>query len=443
MFFFVPPAGAQSDGTKNAYTAFVTALSALTAASNNLIQNERNAGRLTKIRQTLTAELLAKLPIQQSPPPPPVTTPSPTPTATQVRNTTISLRDALDEASLLCDFRSKKMEIVAKGDLSQRDKNASITIDQLETVAAQNYLNLVLSELKAITPPNATDIPSALKELFASYQIKAPSSSLLPDAVEKSRKGIEANCEDDLKEFEAAYYGKKIQIGPAVASAPSAASTGLPSLSFLGPAGSAFDTIVGIISPVFIGVANFIARVEQEQAIYQYLNQSGIQDGLNLEGDRLGRTESDYLFAQRLSLAGAFAEELALIRSTTIDLAKIDDCAAPSDVIAGRSPKGLPSLEFRACYHAVWSKYQSAVDDALKAAAAYDQVADAGDTNTALNSYNNIMKKYNEIAASRTVLSPDAFWSAVSQIVAFAGAVSDATSASNLAKLKKAIDSLK
>ena len=432
-------AGAQSVGTQNAYSAFVTALSALTAASNGVIQNERNAGRLDKIRQALTSELLAKLPSQQASP---IAPPSPPPAPGSA--TTISLRAALDESTMLCDFRWNTMKIVAKGDLSQRDKNASITVDQLATVAAQNYLNTVVSQLKGITPPAATDIPSALKELFASYQIKAPTTSLQPNAIEKIRKSVEASCEEDLKEFDAAYYGRKIQIGPAVASAPAAAAgTGLPSLSFLGPIGSAFDTIAGILSPVFIDVSNFIVAQKQKKEIADYLSSPGVEPALKTEGNALGRTESDYLFAQRLSLAGAFAEELAVIRSIKIDLAKIDDCAAPSDVISRRSPKGPPSVEFMACYHAVWAKYQSAVDDALKTATAYDQLADAGDTSTALNSYATIMYNYNDIVSSSDSVNSTDFWTAVSQIVTFAGAVTNATSSDNLAKIKKALDAVK
>ena len=441
---------AQPVPTQNSYTAFVAALSALTAAGNSVIQGERNAGRLAEIRQALTTKLLSTLPAKAqsaaaAAPAAPAAAGAQPPAKPA---TTISLDGVLDEALLLCHFRAAKIPIVDPGQLSRRDPEASITVNHLLTVAQQNYLNLVISQLQAITPPNASDIPSALKELFTSYQVNAPDASLQPSAVQKIAKQVEDSCDDDLKEFDAAYYGKKIQPPAGAASlaapVPLASATGLPALSFLGPIGVLFDTATGILAPVFVDLSNFIVAAREKRAISKFLSDTNRQKTLRDEGLALGRSTSDYLFAQRLEFAGAFAEQIAAIRSIDIDLTKIDSCKAPVDKMFARSASGAPSQFFMSCYHAVWAQLQDAVDNALKTASSYDQVADAGDTNTAINNYKKITTDSNFaiIANSSDVVSKDKFWQEVNDLISFAGAVSNAFSKSNVTKLQQAFDAV-
>jgi hypothetical protein len=435
---------AYADNTENAYNAFLIALSALTASSSSVIQNGRNAGRLDEIRKSLTAKLAAGLTGKPFP------TPSPPPAGQQpqpVPPKNFSLAD-LDESHLLCDLRAQTVEIVPKGQLSGRDAKASITVDQIELVAAQNYLNTVLTQLKGITPPNATDIPSALRELFTSYQVKAPVGGVQPKEIATARGAVLKSSNADLGEYDAAYYGYKIQLAPptpAAAAASAAITSGLPSLSFLGPWGAAFDTITNIFAPVVVGLSNIVANYQQQAAIQQYL--AAEKQELKGQGDALGRTESDFLFAERLSLAGTFAEQIAVIKSVTIDLTKIDECKAPLTDLEKRSADEagvfMPSAAFRLCYRAVWSKFQSAVDDALKTATAYDQIADAGDTSTALNAYANLTGRHYDTILNSQITNATDFWKSVNDLITFAGAVSNATSGKNLEDLKKAVDSLK
>ena len=100
-------------------------------------------------------------------------------------------------------------------------------------------------------------------------------------------------------------------------------------------------------------------------------------------------------------------------------------------------------MPFMLCYRVVWSQYQAAVDDALKMANSYDQLADAGDTSSALNAYSHIVEKNYDNVVNSSTNNPEEFWTAVNQLLIFAGAVSNATSGNNLATLKKAVESLK
>jgi hypothetical protein len=437
------PAPADSSGNDNAYAAFMTALSALTASSNAVLQGERSAGRLAKVRQLVTEKVAAGL---MSTP-----TPTPTPAGATPRPDSgppgkfVTLAGALDETYMLCNFRWDTVTIVAPKDLSARDAEAAVVIDQLATVAAENYLNAVLTQLKGITPPKATDIPSALKQIFTSYQIKAPIAGLQPAKVKNSRAIVKKSCEADLSEFDAAYYGQKIQFSavPAAVPAAAAAATGLPSLSFLGPWGAAFDTITGILAPALIDLSNLVASAEQRQEIQAYLSKPEVEGGLTDQGIGLGRTESYSLFAQRLSLAGQFVEQIAVVNAVKVDLSTVDACKATASDFATRSKSGAPSVSFMLCYRAVWADFQGPVADALKTATAYDQLADTGDTNTAFVAYGTLMENhYNSIVTSSTN-NPAEFWASVNQLITFAGAVAGATSGTNLDNLKKAIDSLK
>ena len=134
---------------------------------------------------------------------------------------------------------------------------------------------------------------------------------------------------------------------------------------------------------------------------------------------------------------------MAAIKSMKIDLKKIDACNGPLDQMAKPSSSGGPSPAFIMCYSGVWAQYHSAIDQALKTANQYDQLADAGDTNTALVAYDKLITDdYDKVVNSSTD-NPKEFWSAVNQLITFAGAVANATSESNLATIKKAVEAIK
>jgi hypothetical protein len=93
------------------------------------------------------------------------------------------------------------------------------------------------------------------------------------------------------------------------------------------------------------------------------------------------------------------------------------------------------------CYGAVWSQYSKLVDDTLKTASSYDQLADAGDTNTALASYIKIFNNYNAVV--QWSAGSDDLWTSVNQLITFGGAIANATSDSNITAIRKALGALR
>jgi hypothetical protein len=402
------------------YTSFVAMLSSLTTSANDLIQLERSAGRLDLIRQALTRKLIAAY----------------APSASK----TISLDDVLDETTLLCKFRSQQISVVDRNQLSPRDSNASITIDHLATVARFNYLNSVANQIQSVSKTNPPgDILSALQALFASYEIKVADAALAQAQLSNIRTVTENRCEYDLKDFDRAYYGDEIkEPGLAATAAP---ASGLPSLSFLGPMGAAIDTVLGILSPIIIDAATIVDEGKRERAIIDFLSVPENQAAIRSAGNNLARAVSDYTFAKRLTLAGTFVEQLAILRTTKVDLTKLGGCNAPTQVIFTRAKSGAPSSSFMTCYHAVWGQFQSGVNSAISIASNYDLVADAGDTNSALESFNKITSDFSAISQN-SITNPTAFWQYVTQLVTFAGAVNTAFSQDNRNKLQHSVDTL-
>jgi hypothetical protein len=419
---------ARAADESNKYAAFVSALSALSASASDAIQNERNAARLELIRQEVTKKVLAAYPMSA----PPGAAPD---------SKTISLGDVLDETSLLCGLRYKAQVVVAK--ISPRDPNASITIDHLNTLAQQNYLSGAASKLQAVAASsNSTDIFAAFKALFADYQI---SLQLQPNASNENREASRKSCEADLKEFDAAYFGVQIPTPPAaVAAAEPAAAAPNPLgslLGLLGPVGTLGNSIIGIIEPIVVDFANLATSFEKQQAIRTFLSTPANQTNLRGAGLGLGRTTSDSLFAKRLSLAGTFAEQIAVLGGTSVDLtSKEIQAACPGPYVANpamyqRGANGLPTAQFRRCYHAVWAQFEKPVTAALQTAGAYDQLADAGDTSTALNKYNKLTADFNPIIDGN--VDSSSLWDTASQLLTFASAIKNAFSADNLKKLQQ------
>src|SRR5262249_55706478 len=295
---------AQQPQIASNYPAFVAALSALSASASDLIQNERNAARRELFRQKITIKVIAAFPV------------APSQAAITDQNNTLSLDGILDEASLLCGPRWIKGQVIVPN-ISPRDSAASITIDHLNTLAQQNYLSAVASQLQSLAAPTAiTDILSAFKALFASYQVQVSAQPTVEDTV---REQTRRSCEADLQQFDAVYYGAVIPEPPDINRAASVTTAlAIPDLSFLGPVGTLANTIVSIIQPVLQDFANIAADLQKRQAIKAYLSQETNQNNLKGAGRGLARTMSDYLFAKRLMLAGTFAEQIALIGSDPV-----------------------------------------------------------------------------------------------------------------------------
>jgi hypothetical protein len=424
LVFGASTAAAQGSDKPSSYAAFVTALSALSVSNQETIQNERNAARLEFVRQQIAKKVLSAFPADALQAP--VTDP----------NNTLSVAGALDETSLLCGFRADSREVVKN--ISGRDNGASITVDHLNTLAQQNYLNAVAGQLQALAAPSkADDILSAFKSLFANYQVTVSAQPTVTDA---DRTRIRKSCESDLKEFDAAFFGEKIP-EPTLPGGR-AAAIGPEQLSVFGPIGSFVGTIMGIIQPILVDFANLASDFQKKQAIKSFLGDNSNQTKLRDAGLGLGRTGSDFLFAKRLSLAGTFAEQIALVTGNPLDLNSKsirDACPKPYPTMYQRGPDGLPTAQFRRCYRAVWSHFEDGIATALKTAAAYDQLADAGDTSTQLNSYKTMTADFSKVIDDSGQVD---FWSTVSKMLTFAGAIETATSADNLKKLQQSLDAV-
>jgi hypothetical protein len=420
------PAVAQDTNKPNNYAAFVTSLSAFAVSNQDAIQSERNAARLEFVRQQVANKIMAAFPANPSQTP--VTDP----------NNTLSIAGVLDETSLLCGFRSDRKEVVK--DISGRDSSASVTVDHLNTLAQQNYLTAVAGKLQALAAPSkADDIFSAFKSLFATYQITV---SAQPTVSDDDRTKVKKSCEADLKEFDAAFFGTKIPEPPSPGPRAGAAVIGPDQLSLFGPIGAFAGTIMGIIQPILVDFANLASDFEKKQAVKAFLGEPSNQSKLRDSRLGLGRTGSDFLFAKRLSLAGTFAEQIAVVTGDSLDLGSKPvqaACPTPYDAMYRRGPDGLPSVQFRRCYRAVWSHFEDGIVAALKTAAAYDQLADAGDTSTQLNGYKALTTDFSKVVDDSGQVD---FWDTVSKMLTFAGAIETAVSEDSLKKLQQSLDAV-
>jgi hypothetical protein len=432
--FLVEPARADDTSDAKGYAAFAASLTSISGTANTVLlqgSDERSAGRVLFVRKLVAAKLIDAI----------------------ASGKAISLAD-LDARSLLCDFRANVQTIVAKGELSSRDKAGAITVDYLTARANAKYLSNVAGKLNAAAPAQSKDIISALQLLFKNYSFKVPPVTVAA----KDRGAVLFSCNTDLNEFASAYYGMKIQPPqPAPAEAPvpvaAAAAGSLPDLSFLGPIGVLVQTALGIITPLVIDFANLESAQAFQNAILVFLNDPKNQDALVRSGTNLTQAISDYTFAKRMGLAGTYSEQMAVLKnSAAIDIAKIGVCNPPlnaaspgapapklADVMLPAAKGGAPTDQFMLCYRAVWGTMQEGISSALTTAANYDALADSGDTATLLGQFNKLTANGFQTVTQPTNDDPLAL---VLAVVGFASDVATAVSPDNRAKLQKAIDGL-
>jgi hypothetical protein len=75
---------------------------------------------------------------------------------------------------------------------------------------------------------------------------------------------------------------------------------------------------------------------------FDFLSAPENQSAFRSAGSNLARAVSDYTFAKRLTLAGTFVEQLAVLWSIRVDLAKVDACHVPSQAMFARAKSGAP-----------------------------------------------------------------------------------------------------
>jgi hypothetical protein len=310
----------------------------------------------------------------------------------------------------------------------------------LNTLAQQNYLTAVAGQLQALAAPTKTnDILSAFKSIFATYRVAVSAQPIVSDA---DRARIRKSCEVDLRELDAVYFGERISEPRIAAAQATIPAVGQELLGMLGPFGSLASTVIGIAEPVLEDFADLLSDFQKKQAVKAFVSDQQNQSKLREAGIGLGRTGSDYLFAKRLSLAGAFAEQIADLTGSSLDLKSKElqqACPTPSAEMYRRGADGLPTAQFRRCYRAIWSHFEDRVTAALKTASAYDQIADAGDTSTQLNGYKALTTDFSKIVDESGQVD---LWDTVSKMLTFASAVKTASSEDSLKKLEQALDAL-
>lgn len=404
----------------DAYKSLIVSAGAITTSSAELLQLERATKQLEAIRKTLSLKLI-------------------------VHNSgdTFSLgieADAPSQQKLQKSLADKNETLP---DLSEKTMLCTIRSNHIRTVAQYNFLNSAVNKIQELSKPsNATDLASALKALLASYSVNAADASLLShDGIATLQKRSDARCGNDIVAFDVAYYGTKVE--EKLSSAPSAAVPleAAPILSVFGPIGTLIDTVLGIVSPVIVELSNLVDEVKREAAIKKFLSDSDNQSALKSSGHALAQAVSDYSLAKRQKLAGSFVELMQVVRTTPINLSKIDACHDLSRKFERAAPNGPPSSAFMSCWRAVWNEIEPIVTSTLKVSSDYDQLADAGDTATALKAYDTITQDLNAIR-DNAVTNPNLFWSYVTQLVSFANTVNTAFSSDNRDKLHKAIEAL-
>lgn len=420
-------ASAQSSSEANSYAAFVVALTAISSSAGEVLEHEREQARLTMIRKAFTESMIKALPAPGS---------ADTPAATLVFQ--------LNEAELLCDVRYKAIPIVK--DFSNREKGDSISINHLEMVANKAYIDTVINQLKEKSVrANNDNLFKALRDALTPASISAPSAILKDSDRDKLATYIETRCRQDLSEYEIAHYGQKIPISKTENIKLFKLELDdkfISQLPLFGPAGSLVSTVYNIIKPAALQFSNIAIDYKNNQAIRAFLENPNNKRNLIKSGEALAQKESDYLFAKRLSLAGDFAENLAAINQTPLDLTSKRVQAACGDVrsLYTRKDGEQPTAAFRKCHYVLWKQYEPAITAALAAASAYDRIADAGDTATQLHAYQRLTSNFKAIVQDS---ASAANWTDVTRMLTFANALKNVFSKESAQQVQAAIDAVK
>lgn len=389
-----------------AYVALIASTKALLASSDEFSDMQRTTERLKVIRIEFATKLRAA-----------------------TGTSKFQLSGLSDERKLLCEPR----------------------VSRLTTLAQSNYLKSLLSQLDETSKQTKPDgLLSAVKLLFAKYSIDGSAKALDSATLSALGDRTRGRCEQDIKGFDVAYYG--IEIKPTLAAGPTESTKGaesiesikeesFPGLAALGPLGVLIDTFLSTIEPVIIGAAAIVDEAKREQAVQEFLNSPTNQANLKKYGEQIGAAASRFNWDKRLERAGQFVEGVRLLQTNEIDLSKIDECKNLNGASLPRADSGAPNAAFMLCWKEAWAQLEPLVLSTLKAGADYDQLADAGDSATALNGFKKVTSDLSAIS-NNAITDPAVLWSFVTQVLTFATTVQAAFSQENRDKLHKAIDAV-
>jgi hypothetical protein len=341
LVFATTNAGAQTS-LPPAVDAFISSASALTKSASELVDLGRSTSRLEKLRREVTDKLLAA-------------------------RTGEPLRLTADEAELLCEART----------------------DQLATAVRRNYIQSVAGRLAEVGKPSKIDnLESAVKSLFANQSVDMTIAIPSLQELEINRKRQRDRCQLDVKEFDLSFYGRAI----IQSNVPNLEVPLIPAFDEIG---ALVQVIVGIITPVVINGAQFIDEEQRRKVILEFLRDPENVSAIQASGNGLARSLSSFVMAKRRKLVGPFFERAAVLRATSVDLSRNEDCKI---FLADGKPLKRPdgngiSDNFVLCWRAVWDQLQTNVSPLLKAADDYDQLADAGDSDNALLAFDPVSRE--------------------------------------------------
>ena len=379
------------------YESTVSSIGALATSATAALKNDRSERRTLAIRKALATALMKG-----------------------GLNQPIDLRkdSSLGEIAILCEPRENYV-------------TNSIYLNYLNTLAQ----NIDTVSTKA---PVATDIPGAIKLLFASSSY-AITNKVAVDAaaIKELSDKVSKNCAADLSGYESAYYGTAIGTTAVTEAVTDAGGSGtsVSTFAFLGPIGGAIDTFLSILQPVLINASQAVDEARRLKAIQTALDDPQTQAKIRKAGDQLAAAVDAYSVMSRYGTVGAFVEQLVSIRETQIDLSKIDDCQHISLSSQDRLPSKAPNEAFIGCYNVAWAKLKPQVDSLNTIARNYDTLAD-NNTVTAKTRFDTIMTNF---AKLKNEAPSESFLSDITEFISFANAVATAASKSNVAALKSAI----
>lgn len=312
-------------------------------------------------------------------------------------------------------------------------------VDLLQLTAQRNYLQSVSASINKVgTPSKIDNLSQAIGALFANQSVDVKG---IPDeaALKAEQGSLMKLCRDDLANLAIPYYG-----APFPPSKKGEKSLALPAA--FTAVGSLLNTIVSIITPVVVEGAKIIDAQKRTNAVLKFLTPANIRQ-IQSTGEQLSKGVTHYVVSKRRSLAGAFNDSLVMLRTEKIDLTKLQGCKAynASTQKFALRPSGTPNDDYVACWHAVWTKLSPLTERVLKSASAYDEIADAGNTNDAKKAFNLISRSLNAIAKENDTMSQAnlrKLWNWAVQLMAFADKVNTAASPDNQKKIQKQIDAL-
>lgn len=252
---------AEKPSTVGNVDGFLAAAKGLVNASDQTIQLGRTVERLTLIRTALNGALLKSG----------GTTPD------------LSMQ-SLFASAILCVPRAN---------------HATVAGDAAYLKAATGAIE------KTATRSKIDSIGTAIGTLFSDYTISVTEDK----PTKKKLSDITDECTADLKKFGPEYYG--------IGGEPTAGIT-----DFLSPITALWDAISAIVTPLATAAGQYVDDNNRAKKVHDYLvnNKAYVISSVR----RLGKVANNFAYVQRMQATGAFAERMAIIRATKMDLSDPD-----------------------------------------------------------------------------------------------------------------------